>query len=163
MTRDEIKLRAAKANMLRADAKYKAFMVKRGLAFENVRAAFHKRETVAYKALCLARHDQTRAELAHYGITPMRTIFIYRGKAYAVYIGSAGYGRMFPVTKKNKRHGGADDCSTPYRWGDVRITDRCLIVGDAQRPIRCQAARPSPHAGSLEMPDDVGLRPCGAV
>lgn len=130
MTRNEIRLAAAKKRLDRANAAFNGICKQANDAVRKVRDKYAPRERAASNALQTALAEVTRIELLSHGITPMHTIFRWRGAHYAVKVKRGGQAEMIHVTAKNREHLGKNAKPTPHRWSQVTITDRVLVVGD---------------------------------
>lgn len=130
MTRNEIRLAAAKKRLDKANATFNGICKQANDAVRSVRHKYAQKERAAAAALVAAREEVTRLELRSHGITPMHTIVRWFGGDYAVWITSSGYAALLPVTAKNVEHRGKSTRKAPYTWAEVQLTDRVLVVGE---------------------------------
>jgi hypothetical protein len=124
MTRAEIRIAAARR-------RERVAMVALSRAYERKRAAVQAASDRTNPAIWAAnrRVNEARqalavAELAALGITPMKTITLWRSGRYLVRVTQEGRMRMVPVAKSGRLLAGRADRVPPYRWHGVTVTDQ---------------------------------------
>lgn len=103
MTRNEIRLAAAKKRFKKAQNAYLALAEAQAAALGAVKHKTGPRIRKASDAKAKAARDVAIAELACRGITPMKTIVEWRGQLFAVRIRPSGYDESLPVSKRTLR------------------------------------------------------------
>jgi hypothetical protein len=132
MTTPEPKaLTAARAAYARASKRVDDARKARDLALRAAEARLSRPLDKARNAARVACAKVTRLELAAAGITPMHTIVLYKGKAYALCIKRDGWARMLLVRKDNRLF---EDAfyreEIPPSLDRLQITTRILTIGD---------------------------------
>ncbi len=124
MTRAETRIAAAKKKHAAAQAALTRAYERKDAAVKAaadrtipaVLAAISKAEEAA-QALAVA-------ELAAIGITPMKTIILWRSCRYVVRVTREGRKRLMPVGKSGRILPARHDHHPPYRWHEVTVTDQ---------------------------------------
>lgn len=133
-TRAETRIESAKKRVEAAETRQLQAWRKRNAAADAAAEKHSRRVRAAGRQVREARIALAIAELAAFGITPMKTIILWHPKysgvtvqrRYVVRVGREGWTRLVPVGKKGKILVSRIDQFPPLRWSEVTVTDEVM-------------------------------------
>ena len=122
MTRAEIRIAAAQRRARAAEAALFNERERKRAKIEALNLRARPRILAAERKARDAWQAVAVAKLAALGITPMKTIILWRQNRYAVRVTLEGRKRLVPVGKRGAVLSNRNEQTAPYRWDEVTVT-----------------------------------------
>ena len=123
MTRAEIRIAAARRRARAAEAALFNERERKRAKIEALNLRARPRILAAERKARDAWQAVAVAKLAALGITPRKTIILWRQNRYAVRVTLEGWKRLVPVGERGAVLSNRNEQTDPYRWDEVTVTN----------------------------------------